>query len=147
MPGAALVSQLINWLMWVSLMASLGAVLYGAAMWRGGAKMGNTPRAEDGRNYVAGGAVGALLAGSAVVLINTLFEVGRAGVERCVSAIVIAVATLAVGCSTGTTETGEASGPATQRFGRRPSSRPRRRRARVPIPVRRRSRTWHRPTR
>lgn len=79
MPGAQLVSQIINWLMWVSLMASLGAVLYGAAMWRGGAKMGNTPRAEDGRNYVAGGAVGALLAGLAVVLINTLFEVGRAG--------------------------------------------------------------------
>ena len=79
MPGAALVSQLINWLMWVSLMACLGAVLYGAAMWRGGAKMGNTPRAEDGRNYVAGGAVGALLAGLAVILVNTLFEVGRAG--------------------------------------------------------------------
>lgn len=79
MPGAELVSQLVNWLMWVSLMASLGAVLYGAALWRGGAKLGNTPRAEDGRNYVAGGAVGALLAGLAVVLINTLFEVGRAG--------------------------------------------------------------------
>ena len=78
MPGAELVSQIINWLMWVSLMASLGAVLYGAAMWRGGAKMGNSPRAEDGRNYVAGGAVGALLAGLAVVLINTLFEIGRA---------------------------------------------------------------------
>ena len=37
MPGAALIGQIINWLMWVSLMASLGAVLYGAAMWRGGA--------------------------------------------------------------------------------------------------------------
>lgn len=79
MPGAALVRQLINWLMWVSLMASLGAVLYGAALWRGGAKVGNSMRAEDGRNYVAGGAVGALLAGLAVVLINTLFQVGRAG--------------------------------------------------------------------
>jgi hypothetical protein len=79
MPGAELVSQLINWLMWVSLMASLGAVLYGAALWRGGARLGNSPRAEDGRNYVAGGAVGALLSGMAVVLINTLFEVGRAG--------------------------------------------------------------------
>ena len=79
MPGAALVSQIINWLMWVSLMASLGAVLYGAAMWRGGARVGNSPRAEDGRNYVAGGAVGALLAGLAVVLINTLFTVGRGG--------------------------------------------------------------------
>ena len=79
MPGAKLVSQLVNWLMWVSLMASLGAVLYGAAMWRGGAKLGNSPRAEDGRHYVAGGAIGALLAGLAVVLINTLFAVGRAG--------------------------------------------------------------------
>ena len=78
LPGADLVRQIVNWLMWVSLMASLGAVLYGAAMWRGGAKMGNSPRAEDGRNYVAGGAVGALLAGLAVVLINTLFEIGRA---------------------------------------------------------------------
>ena len=79
MPGAAVVSQLVNWLMWVSLMASLGAVLYGAALWRGGAKMANSPRAEDGRNYVAGGAIGALLSGLAVVLINTLFQVGRAG--------------------------------------------------------------------
>ncbi|MDW3212646.1 MAG: hypothetical protein R8G01_01510 [Ilumatobacteraceae bacterium] len=79
MPGAQLVTQLINWLMWASLMACLGAVLYGAALWRGGARLGNTPRAEDGRTYVAGGAVGALLAGLAVVLINTLFEVGRAG--------------------------------------------------------------------
>jgi hypothetical protein len=79
MPGAALVTRIINWLMWVSLMASLGAVLYGAAMWRGGARMGNSPRAEDGRNYVAGGAVGALLAGLAVVMINTLFTVGRGG--------------------------------------------------------------------
>ena len=79
MPGAALVSQLVNWLMWVSLMASLGAVLYGAALWRGGAKMANSPRAEDGRNYVAGGAIGALLSGLAGVLINTLVQVGRAG--------------------------------------------------------------------
>ena len=79
MPGAHLVSQLVNWLMWVSLMASLGAVLYGAAMWRGGAKLGNSPRAEDGRHYVAGGAIGALLSGLAVVLVNTLFAVGRAG--------------------------------------------------------------------
>ena len=44
MPGAALVRQLINWLMWASLMASLGAVLVGAAMWRGGTTFGNTIR-------------------------------------------------------------------------------------------------------
>jgi hypothetical protein len=79
MPGQRLVSQLVNWLMWVSLMACLGAILYGAALWRGGAKLGNTPRAEEGRHYVAGGAIGALLSGLAVVLVNTLFNVGRAG--------------------------------------------------------------------
>jgi hypothetical protein len=79
MPGQRLVSQLVNWLMWVSLMACLGAILYGAALWRGGAKLGNSPRAEDGRHYVAGGAIGALLSGLAVVLVNTLFSVGRAG--------------------------------------------------------------------
>ena len=65
--------------MWVSLMASLGAVLYGAAMWRGGARLGNAGRAEDGRHYVAGGAIGALIAGLAVIMINTLFTIGRAG--------------------------------------------------------------------
>jgi hypothetical protein len=79
MPGAELVTRLINWLMWASLMASLGTVLYGAGTWRGGTRLGNAARAEDGRHYVAGGAIGALVSGLAVVLINTLFEVGRTG--------------------------------------------------------------------
>ena len=34
------------------LMACLGAFVYGAALWRGGAKTGNMGRAEDGRQYV-----------------------------------------------------------------------------------------------
>ncbi|MEZ5218178.1 MAG: hypothetical protein R2715_16720 [Ilumatobacteraceae bacterium] len=65
--------------MWLSLMACLGAFVYGAALWRGGAKTGNMGRAEDGRQYVAGGAIGALLTGLAVVAINTFFAAGQAG--------------------------------------------------------------------
>ena len=79
LPGAALVRQIVNWMMWLSLMSSLGAFVYGAAMWRGGAKVGNYSKAEDGRHYVAGGAVGALLTGLAVVAINTFFAAGQAG--------------------------------------------------------------------
>ena len=79
LPGAALVRQVIGWLMWLGLMACLGAFVYGAAMWRGGAKTGNGMRAEDGKQYVAGGAIGALLIGLAVVAINTFFAAGQAG--------------------------------------------------------------------
>ena len=79
LPGAALVQQIISWMMWLGLMACLGAFVYGAAMWRGGAKVGNSMRAEDGKQYVAGGAVGALLIGLAVVAINTFFAAGQAG--------------------------------------------------------------------
>jgi hypothetical protein len=79
MPGAALVTQIISWLMWGGLMACLGAFVYGAAMWRGGAKVGNYGKAEDGRQYVAGGAIGALLIGLAVTAINTFFAAGQAG--------------------------------------------------------------------
>lgn len=79
LPGAALVRQIIGWMMWLGLMACLGAFVYGAAMWRGGAKVGNGMRAEDGKQYVAGGAIGALLIGLAVVAINTFFSAGQAG--------------------------------------------------------------------
>ena len=79
LPGGALVGKVINWLMYLSLMACLGAIVFGAAMWRGGAKAGNSYKAEDGRQYVIGGAIGALITGLAVTLVNTLFAAGQAG--------------------------------------------------------------------
>ena len=79
LPGGALIGKIVNWLMYVSLMACLGAVIFGAAMWRGGAKAGNSYKSEDGRNYVIGGAIGALITGLAVTLVNTLFAAGQAG--------------------------------------------------------------------
>ena len=79
LPGAALASSVINWLMWLALMASLGAILIGAAKWRGGLSHGNTRSAEEGHNLVLGGVIGALLAGLAVTLVNTLFAAGKGG--------------------------------------------------------------------
>jgi hypothetical protein len=79
MPAGALVSKLVGWLMWLGLMACLGTIVYGAAMWRGGARSGNTMRAEDGKQYVMGGAIGSLITGAAVTIVNTLFSAGKAG--------------------------------------------------------------------
>jgi hypothetical protein len=79
MPGAALAAKIINWLMWATLMACLGTMLFGAALWRGGTQGGNYGRAADGKHYALGGAVGALIAGLAVTAVNTLFAAGRAG--------------------------------------------------------------------
>jgi hypothetical protein len=79
LPGAALVSKIIGWLAWIALMACLGAVLFGAAMWRGAARTGNYSHAADGKQYVIGGLIGALLAGLAPTAINTFFSAGRAG--------------------------------------------------------------------
>jgi len=79
LPGAELVSKIINWLAWAALMACLGAVLYGAAMWRGAGRAGNYAHAADGKQYVIGGLIGALLAGLAPTAINTFFSAGRSG--------------------------------------------------------------------
>lgn len=79
MPGAALAVRIINWLMWAALMACLGTMLFGAALWRGGTQGSNYGRAADGKQYALGGAVGALIAGLAVTAVNTLFAAGRAG--------------------------------------------------------------------
>lgn len=79
LPGAELVTKIINWLAWAALMACLGAVLYGAAMWRGAARTANLSHAADGKQYVIGGLIGALLAGLAPTAINTFFSAGQAG--------------------------------------------------------------------
>jgi hypothetical protein len=73
------VSKIVGWLMWLGLMACLGTIVFGAAMWRGGARSGNTMRAEDGKQYVMGGAIGSLITGAAVTIVNTLFSAGKAG--------------------------------------------------------------------
>ena len=60
---------------WV-LLACVAAVLGGAAAWGFGARFGHYASAQSGRMMVLGGAVGALVAGAAVALVNFAFGVG-----------------------------------------------------------------------
>ncbi len=77
MPGAALVRQLLSWGFWLGLAACGGAIIYGAATWRG---MGtNAGRGVEGKTWVAAGCIGALIIGLAPTIVSTFFSTGSAG--------------------------------------------------------------------
>jgi hypothetical protein len=76
LPGTAQLSQLVGGMMTWVLIACVLAVLVGAATWGFGSKMGHYGAAQHGRVMVLGGAVGALVAGAAVALVNFAFGVG-----------------------------------------------------------------------
>ena len=76
LPGTAQLTQLIGGLMTWVLLACVVAVLAGAAAWGFGARFGHYSSQQSGRMMVLGGAVGALVAGAAVALINFAFGVG-----------------------------------------------------------------------
>jgi hypothetical protein len=77
MPGGELAQQLLNWTSQVALWGSLTSLLVGAMVWGLSQHMGNGMHAGRGRTFAMAGAVGALLAGLAPTIINTLF--GAAG--------------------------------------------------------------------
>lgn len=77
MPGGALAQKLLNWTSQVALWGSLTSLLVGAMVWGLSQHMGNGMHAGRGRTFAMAGAVGALLAGLAPTIINTLF--GAAG--------------------------------------------------------------------
>jgi len=76
LPGTAQLTQLVGGMMTWVLLACVLAVLAGAAAWGFGARFGNFASAQSGRMMVLGGAVGAMVAGSAVALVNFAFHVG-----------------------------------------------------------------------
>ena len=76
LPGTPQLSQLVGGLMTWVLLACVVAVLGGAAAWGFGSKMGHYASAQQGRTMCLGGAVGALVAGAAVAIINFAFAVG-----------------------------------------------------------------------
>ena len=77
MPGGALAQKLLNWTSQAALWGSLTSLLVGAMVWGLSQHMGNGMHAGRGRTFAMAGAVGALLAGLAPTIINTLF--GAAG--------------------------------------------------------------------
>jgi hypothetical protein len=78
LPGTAQLNTLIGGLITWVLLACVAAVLIGAASWGFGARTGNYGSASTGKAMVLGGAVGALLSGAAVAVINYAFGIGGA---------------------------------------------------------------------
>ena len=71
-PGAALLGNLLQWGMYLSLALSVGSIMFGAGSWTW-SKWGNSGYAVSGKNWVLGGIIGALLSGLAVTIVNKLF--------------------------------------------------------------------------
>lgn len=78
LPGTPQLTQLVGGLMTWVLLACVAAVLLGAAAWGFGARMGHYGSAQQGRMMCLGGAVGALVAGAAVAVVNFAFGLGGA---------------------------------------------------------------------
>lgn len=76
LPGTSQLSALVGGLMTWVLLACVVAILAGAASWGFGHRAGNYGAASSGRALVFGGAVGALIAGAAVALVNFAFGIG-----------------------------------------------------------------------
>ena len=77
MPGAALVGRLLSWLAQGALWGCLASLLVGSAVWGLSQHAGNGYVAGKGRTFALAGAVGALVAGLAPAVVNTLFNSAR----------------------------------------------------------------------
>jgi Family of unknown function (DUF6112) len=76
LPGSDVVGQLVNGLFFYTLMACLGAMLIGAALWAFASRSSNTHQASIGRTGLVAGFFGALLAGAAPALVNFAEHLG-----------------------------------------------------------------------
>ena len=79
MPGAALWNQVLGWMMQWGLWLSLAAIVLGAGGWWVSASTGSYGGASKGKQFVLGGAVGALIIGLGPTIVNLLFNAGKGG--------------------------------------------------------------------
>lgn len=77
MPGASLWQQVLGWLMQWGLWLSLAAIVLGAGGWWVSASTGSYGGASRGKQFVIGGAIGALLIGLGPTMVNLLFNAGQ----------------------------------------------------------------------
>ena len=77
LPGSALLQQLADGLAAWALIASLIALVVGAALWAWGNQSQNYQQSSAGRRTVTGALVAAVVIGAAPVLINFFFAAGR----------------------------------------------------------------------
>ena len=79
MPGAALWNQVLGWMMQWGLWLSLAAIVLGAGGWWVSASTGSYGGASKGKQFVLGGAIGALIIGLGPTIVNLLFNAGQGG--------------------------------------------------------------------
>jgi hypothetical protein len=77
LPGGDALATLVGGLMWIGLLACVGAIILGAAAWGLSAHSGNYNGAYMGRRAVLGGFLGALLIGAAAALVSFAFDAGQ----------------------------------------------------------------------
>jgi len=77
LPGSALIQKLLNWGQMLALWGSLGAILVGAAIAGLAQHGGSYSGASSGKKLIMAGAGGALVAGLAPTIINTLFTAAQ----------------------------------------------------------------------
>ncbi len=76
LPGTEQLQQLVNGLAFWALLACLGVVLAGAAMWAGGSRASHFGAVASGKSMVFGGAIGGLLVGASAAIVNFFHSVG-----------------------------------------------------------------------
>lgn len=76
LPGGEALAKLVGGLMYLGLLACVGAVIAGAAAWAWSAHSGNYQAAYAGRKAVLGGFFGALLIGAAAAIVEFAFNAG-----------------------------------------------------------------------
>jgi hypothetical protein len=78
-PAGATAQHIINWLGRIALWGCLASLLIGAGIWGLSSIGANYQGASKGRTLTLAGAAGALLAGLAPAVVNSLFAAGKAG--------------------------------------------------------------------
>ena len=77
MPGDGLWQKVLGWMMQWGLWLSLAAIVLGAGGWWISASTGSYGGASRGKQFVLGGAVGALVIGLAPTMVDLLFNAGK----------------------------------------------------------------------
>ena len=75
-PGAAVLTHIMNGIAWFALAGCLAAVLFGGLAWATASHGGNYSWAERGKKGVLTGMVGAIIVGGAYAFVSTAFGIG-----------------------------------------------------------------------
>ncbi|MGC1853222.1 MAG: DUF6112 family protein [Solirubrobacterales bacterium] len=77
-PGSAAAQKVLNGAAAFGLLACVGAVVWGAAMWGLGSRSNNASHADDGKTRMLKGVGSAFAIGAGAAVINFFFDAGTA---------------------------------------------------------------------